>query len=111
MTTESTPHAPDQTPATETSCSDRDDFLRQVRAAGIATVIVAWRDEWAPSTATAGVAHGDVRFGPMHDLLVLAYRRGHLLRWQPPADTKRDDVARDLRELGLRVELRSRNIS
>ena len=85
-----------------TAVDPLDAYLAQVRAAGVATVIVAWQDEW-DLTDERG-------FGPVQRVRLLAYSSGDLLTLDlrgPEADRK--VLASRLQAAGVRVELRSRN--
>lgn len=95
-------------------CASLNEFIKLVQDKQLHTVIAAWREEWAPHTAVPGMTHGDVVFGSLRELTVLAYDKplGQILRLEllgPDAD--RPAVVATLRAAGLRVEERKRNIT
>ena len=96
------------------SCSHLPDFLKELQDRSLHTVILAWRAEWAPMTATPGINHGDVVFGSLREISLLAYDKpvGSVVRLDlrgPDADRVR--VRAELEAAGLRVEERKRNLT
>jgi hypothetical protein len=96
------------------SCANLSDFLKELRGRSLYTVILAWRAEWAPMTATPGVNHGAVVFGSLREITLLAYDKlaGSIVRldlFGPEADRER--IKAELAAAGLRVEERKRNLT
>jgi hypothetical protein len=90
------------------------DFLKALQDRSLSTVILTWRAEWAPMTAVPGVNHGDVVFGSLREITLLAYDKptGTVLRLEllgPEAD--REHLRAQLQAAGLRVEERKRNLT
>jgi hypothetical protein len=90
------------------------DFLKVLQDKSLHTVILTWRAEWAPMTATPGVNHGDVVFGSLREITLLAYDKptGSVLRLEllgPDADRER--IRTELKAAGFRVEERKRNLT
>jgi hypothetical protein len=95
-------------------CSTLNEFIKAMHDKGLHTAIVAWREEWAPHTTVSGVTHGDVVFGSLRELTVLAYHKpqGQVLRLElQGAEADRSAVVATLRAAGLRVEERKRNLT
>ena len=95
-------------------CATVNDFLKLMQDKGLKTAIVAWREEWAPHTAQPGVTHGDVVFGSLREVTVLAYDKpnGLILRLELRGETAdRPATVAALKAAGLRVEERKRNIT
>lgn len=95
------------------ACESLDAFRKTVSELGIRTVFLAWRAEWAPSSETPGAAHGEVVFGSLREITLLAYQRatGTVIRFAGGASLERATVKALLEADGLTVAERCRNIT
>lgn len=80
------------------------DFINQVKAQGITTVVLAWQDEWDLTD--------DRGFGPVQRTRLLAYHAGELLTLDLRGEqAARSSLGKRLAKAGLQVEQRRRNVS
>jgi hypothetical protein len=94
-------------PAPAHDLPDLDAFLEAIRTLGIATVVIAWQDEYGQVPEVPGVV-----FDQLARFSLLAYHRptSRILRCQQQGDgAVRRVLVERLRDQGLVVEERSRN--
>lgn len=95
-------------------CDSLGNFIKELQNKGLKISILTWRAEWAPMTAVPGENHGDVVFGSLREITLLAYHGPtgsiihHDLRGE---EADRVKVRAALEAAGITVEERSRNIT
>lgn len=96
-----------------TSCGSLDQFRKSLKELGIQTAFLSWRAEWAPSSETPGMTHGDVVFGSLREITLLGYQgsTGTLVRYEAGATATREELKALLEADGLIVKERCRNIT
>lgn len=95
-------------------CDSLGNFIKELQDKGLKVSILTWRAEWAPMTAVPGENHGDVVFGSLREITLLAYHgsTGSIIHHDVRGEeADRVKVRAALEAAGITVEERSRNIT
>jgi len=95
-------------------CEDLIEFQKHLKDKALQTVILTWREEWAPASDVPGENHGNVVFGSLREITVLSYHKpsGTIISLTlkgPQAERK--TVRGQLINAGFTVEERCRNLT
>ena len=96
------------------ACATLNSFISAVKDRGIASVILAWRHEWAPSSAIPGQTHGEVVFGSVREVTLLGYHKpsGTVISVAVGGEeADRSLIRQQVMEAGLTVTERCRNLT
>lgn len=95
-------------------CEDLIYFQKLLNDKGIRTIILTWRDEWAPASDVPGQTHGNVVFGSLREVTLLGYHKpsGTIIRHVLGGAAADRKALRDqLNTAGFTVEERCRNLT